>query len=291
MAVYGHIYRTYEGEITEPRLRFLVLTRYALSDLFASRLFLAAFLLCLAPVLVVLVRIYLGYNLDFVAAFGISPEVVKKLLAIDPAFFRNWILIPQATLAYLLASRAAPAIVSRDLTNNAMPIFLARPISRWEYVSGKGLAVLAVLGAITLVPALVLFLFQGAVAGLDWFGQYFWIAFSLAAASLLWMVVLTAVGLTLTAIVRRGVVAQLSFFALPFIATAIGATINANFDTHAGDLLQLPMLLWAVWKGLLRLPIGEDAISPLSAWMVFAAIVVVCLVVLARRIRAYEVER
>lgn len=291
MAVYGHTYRPFEGEVTDPRRRFLVLARYAIKDLFASRLFLAAFLLCLTPTVVVCVRIYLGYNLDFMSAFGIDPAVFEKFLAIDPKFFRSWVFIPQCVVAFLLGSRAAPAIVSRDLTNNGMPLFLARPISRWEYIAGKALAVLVVLATVTLVPALALFLFQSLVAGTDWLGQYYWIAFSLAAGSLLWMVMLTLVGLALTALVRRALTAQLLFFALPFVFTAVGATVNANLNTHAGDLLQVPMLLWAVWKGLLQLPIGENAISPASAWMVFAGIAAVCVVVLGRRIRAYEVER
>lgn len=291
MAVYGHIYRTYEGELTDPRRRFLVLARYAVADLFSSRLFLAAFLLCLVPILVGLVRLYLGHNLEFMTTFGIDPAPFKKLLAVDAKFFRTWILIPQAALAFLLASRAAPTILSRDLTNNGLPLFLARPISRWEYIGGKATALVFVLGCVTLVPPLVLFLFQCAFEGMEWISKYYWVAFSLITASLLWAVMLTLVGLAMTALAKRAMMAQLLFFATPFFLSGLGLTINANFDTHYGQLIQTPWLLWVMWNGLLRVDPVVKQISPASAWLVFAAVAVLCLLVLARQIRAYEVER
>ncbi len=49
MAVYERTWRRYLGELTPLRWRWLVVTRYALGDAFASRLFTAFYALCFLP--------------------------------------------------------------------------------------------------------------------------------------------------------------------------------------------------------------------------------------------------
>ena len=43
----------------------------------------------------------------------------------------------QGVFAFLLTAYAGPGLISPDLSNNALPLYLCRPISRTEYVLSK----------------------------------------------------------------------------------------------------------------------------------------------------------
>ena len=58
----------------------------------------------------------------------------------------------QGALAFLLTAWVAPVLVSPDLVNGALPLYLSRPFTRAEYVLGKATVLLTLLSAITWVP-------------------------------------------------------------------------------------------------------------------------------------------
>ena len=91
--------------------------------------------------------------------------------SVRDALFPLQLVIWQGILSFLLVLHVGPALVSTDLRNNGLPLYLARPFSRGEYVIGK-LAVLVILiSAITWVPGLLLFFFQSYMMGWVWFSQ------------------------------------------------------------------------------------------------------------------------
>lgn len=291
MAVYGRGYRAYTGELTPERSRFLVLTRYGLQSAFSSRLFLAFFCLCFVAPLVAAIRIYLAHNLEAIKVLELSGDMVQRLLAIEPLFFRNWVLIPQSALAFLLALVAGPHQISPDLRNNALPLILARPLSRWEYVLGKLLVVLTLLSAITWVPGLLLFGLQSYLAGWEWFAQNFWLGISLFTAAWMWIITLALAGLAISAWVKWKPVASLLFLALPMIFEAFGGVVNVAFRTHWGDLFRYTQLLWVMWAGLFRTALEAPVIPTAAAWIMFFIAWGLSLLALSRKVRAYEVER
>ena len=92
-----------------------------------------------------------------------------------------------------------PPLVSRDLTNNALPLYLCRPFSRTEYVVGKMSIVIILLSAITWVPQLLLFLFQSYLEGWTWFTQNLWIASAIFIGSLVWILLLALLSQAISA--------------------------------------------------------------------------------------------
>src|SRR6185295_18341523 len=113
------------------------------------------------------ILIYLHYNLE---ALGVMKLQASQLLAIDAAFFESLMGYQVFFLGFLVALLAGPGLVSADLANNALPLYLSRPFSRTQYVLGKGAVLVLLLSAITWVPGLLLFLFQGSLAGSAWLG-------------------------------------------------------------------------------------------------------------------------
>lgn len=291
MAVYGHSYRGYSGPLTAERARLLVIPRYALGDLFNSKFFWAFFVVCFVPPLVASIRIYLAHNAEAINILKLPQSVIDQLLGITPSFFRNWVLIPQSIFAFLMTLFIGPALISPDLRNNAMPLYLARPIFRSEYVLGKLIVLTLLLSAITWVPALALFAFQSFLAGFEWFGQNYWIAGSLLLAAAAEILGLAFVALAISAVVRWKPGARLLFFALPSVLSAVGGVLNLVFRTSLGDLLMFPKLLQSQWDGLLGLPIAPEDLAPLSTWAVLFIAILLSIAILAKKIRAYEVER
>ena len=63
-----------------------------------------------------------------------------------PDFFFA-ILTFQGSLAFLLTAWVAPVLVSPDLVNGALPLYLSRPFTRVEYVLGKATVLVTLLSA------------------------------------------------------------------------------------------------------------------------------------------------
>ena len=87
MAVYEHLYGAYEGESHSAWSRFLVIPRYALREVFKSKLFTTIFILCFIYPLVATILVYLHHNANALALLQIN---VRELLPIDASFFRTF---------------------------------------------------------------------------------------------------------------------------------------------------------------------------------------------------------
>jgi ABC-2 type transport system permease protein len=160
VSVHKRAYRPYEGPLTAERWRFLVLPRYGLRELFESRLLTVFAVLCFVPFLIEASAIYIAYSPAARALLDISSagDFVRK-----PDFFFATLTF-QGALAFLLTAWVAPVLVSPDLVNGALPLYLSRPFTRAEYVLGKATVLLTLLSAITWVPGLVLYALEAGLA-------------------------------------------------------------------------------------------------------------------------------
>src|SRR5882672_10686166 len=183
MAVYEVTYKPYLGRLTPEWSRFLVIPRHAFRDIFKSKLFTAFFVFCFIPLLVESILIYLHHNVNALAIFKLN---VRQLLPIDASFFLAFVGV-QNSFAFFVTLLVGPPLVARDLRNNALPLYLCRPFSRAEYVLGKMSVLLILLSAITWIPQLLLFAFQGYLEGAGWFVQNLWIASAIFLASVVWI--------------------------------------------------------------------------------------------------------
>ena len=306
MAVFENSYARYEGRLTPEWSRFLVLPRYALRDVFGSKFLTAIFCLCFIYPLVAAIVIYLHHNTNAIALMKIN---VRELLPIDASFFQFFIEV-QGWLAFILAVLVGPVLVSRDLANNGLPLYLCRPFSRAEYVLGKMMVLIVLLSLVTWVPGLLLFLLQAYLEGARWIVSNLRLAGAIFVGSMTWIVLLALLALAISAWVRWRVVASGALLGWFFIPSAIGDMVNSLFLTRLGNLISPAALIRNIWRGLFGTfmrEVGnfnvEDAWGrrfadvvlrepPLwASWLVVALICLVCLLLLARKVRAYEVIR
>src|SRR5579872_6820842 len=148
MAVYKRNYRSYEGSVTNPMWRFFVLTKYAIADIFALPRFGPSFLICFAPALICSAYVYVSNNEVAQGMLNMRPGFMP---AINSAFFVQ-LLRAEGFFAFAISCWVAPGLVAGDLANNALPLFLSRPVSRAEYVLGKMSAIFLLLSCVTWIP-------------------------------------------------------------------------------------------------------------------------------------------
>lgn len=289
MAVYEHTYKPYEGKLTPAWSRFLILPRYAYQDLFKYKLFTALFVLCYVCPLVYTILIYFRHNTAALRIFNIEAvSDVAQALPIGGAFFFIFINI-QTTLAFIFTVIVGPVLISRDLANNALPLYLSRPFTRFEYIIGKMSVLLILLSLITWVPGLFLFLFNAYLEGGGWMAENWWIANAILTLSFSWLIILSLLATAFSAWIKWRTAASAALFAIFIIPTPIGFAIQGMFNTKKGHMLNPAMAFNGLSKDLFRLDWMESLLSAGQSWFVFAAYAAICLLMLSRRVRAYEV--
>lgn len=288
MAVHRRSYRAYSGPLTTQRWRWWTITRYSLGGAFGSRVSTVLFVICLVPALLALVTIYVANSET--ARTLLELRGANPILAIDSRFFFR-LLIAQGWLALFLTAWIGPLMVSPDLTNNALPLFLSRPISRAEYVGAK-IAVLAIiLSAVTWLPLLLLFGIQAQLSAVPWLGANLFIAGALILGSVLWIAVLSLVALAISAYVRWRIVATGLMVAIIFIPAGFGAVMNAVLRTKWGMLLNVPYTVSLIWGDLFRVPLPFQAVPVSAAWLSLLVVSVISLFLLHRQVQARQVVR
>jgi ABC-2 type transport system permease protein len=285
MAVYEHSYKPYEGKLTSEWSRFLVLPRYAYQDLFKYKMFLALFLLCFIGPLVATVLVYLHHNAGALMIMNISSADV---VAINGVFFYVFTSI-QSQLAFLFTVIIGPVLISRDLANNALPLYLCRPFTRFEYIVGKMSVLLILLSTVTWIPMMLVFLFQSYLEGGAWFRENLWIGTAIMTTCLAWLIALSLLAMAFSAWIKWRTAASAALFAILIIPTPIGFAIQEIFRTNKGHMLRLGMAWNMLSWDLFGVNDENQLFSAAEAWMVFAAYGGLCLLMLWRKVRAYEV--
>ena len=306
MAVYEQTYKPYKGKLTPEWSRFLIIPRHTLRGVFNSKLFTAFYVICFLPLLVEAVLIYLHHNVTALAIMNLN---ARQLIPIDGSFFQYFVNI-QGGFAFLVALLVGPPLVSRDLRNNALPLYLCRPFSRTEYVMGKMSVLIILLSWITWVPQLLMFLFQSYLEGFAWFRDNLWIASAIVIGGLVWILLLGLLSQTVSALLKWRIVASGAMLGLVFIPSVFAGIVNFIFQTRWANIINLFGLMANVTAGLFgtfdrvsgRIQISdfndevvrEVLLLEPPLWACWAALFIfcaVCLAILHWKVKAYEVVR
>jgi ABC-2 type transport system permease protein len=306
MAVYEQTYKPYKGKLTPEWNRFLILPRHTLRGVFNSKLFTAFYVICFLPLLVEAVLIYLHHNVTALAIMNLN---ARQLIPIDGSFFQTFVNV-QGGFAFFVALLVGPPLVSRDLRNNALPLYLCRPFSRTEYVMGKMSVLIILLSWITWVPQLLMFLFQSYLEGFTWFRSNLWIASGIVIGGLVWILLLGLLSQTVSALLKWRIVASGAMLGLVFIPSVFAGIVNLIFQTRWANIISLFALMGNVTAGLFgtfdrvsgRMQITdfddnvvrEVLLLEPPLWVCWAALFIfsaVCLAILHWKVKAYEVVR
>jgi ABC-2 type transport system permease protein len=289
MAVYGRSYRRFTGEMTPGWSRFLILPRYAYEEVFKSKLFLIFYVLCFVVPFLGLLAIYLYNNLNVLSFLQVPTEELKEFFTIGRSFYYRGMWF-QGAASFILVFLVGPTLVSPDLRNNGLALYLSRPFSRAEYILGKMSVLMILLSSITWVPGILLFLFQSFLQP-GWMGQNLKIGFAILAGSWAWILFLSLLALAISAWVKWKPVARIAMIVLFFVSIGFANAINEILDASWGTLISAWYVIGSIWNNLFGMPAGDDLPQPGAAWIALVAGSLLCLWLLSRRIRAYEVVR
>ena len=288
MAVYKRTYKAYRGRLTPAWSRFLVLSRYGYATLFQSRPFTAFTALSLMPFLAALVFVYVLHSASVQSLLNIR---LGQNLVIDNMFFLRFLSI-EAWMGFLLMAWSAPGMVSKDFANHSIQLYLSRPLSRAEYLLGKVSVLGGLLSVTTWIPALVLFVLQAQLQGHGWGWENLWMAGSIVVAGLLWIALVSLLGMAIAVWVRWRVAATGLLIGVFFLLPAFAVLVDAILRTQWGMLLNFPYDVAVVWSHLFRAyqrPIHPGAVPLWAAWGALLLACAFSIWLLNRRLKAREV--
>jgi ABC-2 type transport system permease protein len=292
MAVYKRTYKAYRGVTTSAWSRFLVVARYSFSAFFDSRPFTIFVALSGVPFLLAVVLIYFFHSTTARLVLNIS---FPSNFQIDNMWFQIYLQV-QAWLGFLMIAWGAPGLVVHDFANNALPLYLSRPLSRAEYLLGKITVLAIVLSCTTWVSSLLLFGLQAEMDGHGWGWQNVWMIGSILIGSWLWIALMSLLAMAVSVWMRWRIAATALLLALLFVTPGFGEAINAVLGTKWGRILNLPYVVQVIWVHLFRTQDSLinrrlDLIPLWAAWACVASVCAISLLLLNRRLRAREVVR
>jgi len=285
MAVYKRGYRRYDGPLTGRWARFLVLPRYAWRRLYQQRLVLLLTMLAFVWPLLCAGFIYLTNHAELLQ--GLDRDF-RQFIQVNGQFFSIFMYV-QAGFAVFLAALAGPGLIAPDLTNNALPLYFCRPLSRTEYVLGRACLIVFLLSFVTWVPGLLIYGIQGTLVP-GWAMSHLRIAAGIVVGSVLWIAILTLLALALSAWVRWKLVAGGLLLGVMFATTGFASAVAAVMNTSAGFYLDPAAMVAVIYGNFFDVEMHAGIGTP-GACLALVAMSGFCVWLLSKKIRAFQVVR
>src|SRR5918999_1125195 len=263
MAVYKRGYQRYAGPLTGRWTRFMVLPRYAWDRLYQQRLVILLTMLALVWPLLCAGFVYLSNRVELLQ--GLDRDF-REFIRVDGRFFSIFMYV-QSGFAIFLAALAGPGLIAPDLANNALPLYLSRPLTRWKYALARLIVIVGMLSVITWIPGLLLFGLQVGLAGGWWFLANWTLGAGMVVGFLLWLLILSLVAMASSAYVKWRIVAGAVSLAFFFILAGVAEMIDEVFRVSWGHIIDPAWTVNRVWCALLgvQAPRGPGAVASACA--------------------------
>jgi ABC-2 type transport system permease protein len=164
--------------------------------------------------------------------------------------YREYVGVSSALL--LFVALVAPDVICPDRRQRVLPLMFARPLTGADYVFAKLGAIASILFAFSFIPQVILFIGNMLVSdsALDYFTGHLDILWKVPAAVMLLAVYDAVIGVSISALTDRRIVAGASIIGL-FLVTSIaaGVLVHDRFDNGSGspgalvNILAMPLYL------------------------------------------------
>lgn len=277
MPIHDQGYRRYGGHRAPAGHAWAVIAKAGIRTLLARRAFSGLLLLAWVPFVVRAVQIYAATNL---------PQAT--FLAPDVAMFRRFLEVQEVFL-FFITVYAGAGLIANDRRANALQIYLARPLTRVEYVFGKFAVLMTFLLLVTWVPALLLLfvqiLFSGSFA---FFRGNLVLIPAITVFSFVQGTSVALAMLALSSLSKSSRYVGILYAGLIFFSQAVYGVLFAITRDSRLAWVSLPLDLGQVGDALFRLPLRFHMPLWLAAFLV-AALVAASIVILEKRVRGVEI--
>jgi|SRR5436190_7167551 len=286
MAVYKRGYQRYAGPLTGRWAQFMVLPRYGWRRLYQQRLVILLTVAAFVWPLLCTGFIYLTNHVELLQGLDAS---FRSFIQVDGRFFSIFMYV-QAGFAVFLAALTGPGLVAPDLTDNALPLYFTRPLTRWSYALARLTVIVGMLSVVTWIPGLLLFGLQVGLAGGSWFVTNWTLGAGIVIGFLIWLLFLSLVSMASSAYVKWRIVAGAVSLAFFFILAGVAEMVDKVFRVTWGHAMDPAWAINRIWCSLLGVtpPDGPGAGLSLLALTGFVLLLVV---VIERKLRPVEVVR
>jgi ABC-2 type transport system permease protein len=221
---------------------------------------------------------------DFLSGFPVVRNRHEAWSWLLWVFFRY----PQAVLMVVVVGLIAPPLIAQDVRTRAFLLYFSRPITRLEYLLGKMSIVGGYLLAITAAPGLLMYLAALLLSSdLGAIGQTWDLPLRIVAASLVLVLPTTALALCFSSLTSDTRYATFAWFAVWAVGWITYGLLMTNLSAGASEHWELVSLyhsLGRVERWVFGLETGEFVTKVLPAAVELAALTVVSLAVLVRRV-------
>jgi ABC-type transport system involved in multi-copper enzyme maturation permease subunit len=286
------------------------IARVSLSMLFRRRLFWAMYALAL----MVFLLFFFGQYIMAWAASQIDEQSVRVggLGRANPQwlirFFRDFLKLNGSAATFrnffwyegynvmVVLALAGSILVGNDLRFGSLTFYLAKPVSRWDYLLGKGLAIAVFVNLMTTLPAIGLFVQFGLLESWDYFYEQGHLLVGILGYGMVLTVSMTLILLATATWLRKTVPLIMTWTTLFFFCRQLA---NALVDGLQFDPRWRLLDLWnnTYLIGNACLGINPADIRPLAqpdwieAAVVLTVVCLLCLAYLVQRIRAVEIVK
>jgi ABC-2 type transport system permease protein len=151
--IHDQSYRRYAGERIPQGRAWTVIATSGVKHMIGKRKFLGLLALAWLPFIVRAVQFYVAVNFPQASMIAPTAETFRQFAEQQGAF------------VFFITIFTGAGLIANDLRANALQIYLAKPMSRAEYIAGKFAVLACFLLLVTWLPAMLLLAVQVVLAG------------------------------------------------------------------------------------------------------------------------------
>jgi ABC-type transport system involved in multi-copper enzyme maturation permease subunit len=202
----------------------------------------------------------------------------------------------QGYMVMIVLALAGSIVVGNDFHFGSLPFYLAKPLGRWHYLTGKCLAVAVFINLMTTLPAVILFVQFGLLDSWHYFVDSAHLLTGILGYGLVLTVSMSLLLVATASWLRRTVPMIMTWTTLFFFFRLLAGALVDGFHYHPRwrliDLWNDTYLIGNACLGM-----AQEAVRPATqpavyeATLVLGALSLLCLIYLNLRIRAVEIVR
>ena len=288
MPIHTQDYRHWEGTLNSRNYtRWWIITKAELKLLAQRKI--VRLIVAIPPVIYIIVHAILIYIFnqipDTLLWFEVDAEFFQQFLFRNPSTGP-----PSSFLIALIAIFGGSGLIATDLKNNALSLYLSKPISWIDYLIGKFAVIGILIGCLTLVPGLLLFLEHALLTDTTFLKENYWVPLSIVVYSVLITLSASLLMLLFSSLTSNPRYATIGFCAVWFGSPVIYEVLKAITRSSRTAIVSI----WAnydILGSVLFNASHEHVVHWSLALLVLIALIALCLFVLHRRIRAVEIVK
>ena len=277
MPIHDQGYRRYAGRRGPHGRRWWVIARAGMMERLRERRFLALLLFAWAPFVVRAVQLYVSANFAQAGFLAATPETFREFLD------------QQSIFVFIVTAYVGAGLIANDRRANALQIYLSKPLTRVEYVTGKLVTLAVFLVGVTFLPAILLLFLQMMFAGsMTFILENLFLIPAITLFSLIQVFVSAFAMLALSSLSKSRRFVAIMYAGIVFFTAAMYQALTAITGSRAWAWISPEDTLDIVADSIFRIP-NPPAMPLPAALLTVIVVIAASVVILERRVRGVEV--